>query len=109
MVTLLVDVWQKLGLDRDAHTPDKFCCVGIDRGILPGLMLTVDGPRQRWQTVLFTDKSKFNLSYSDGRRRVFRRTGERYADCCVVEVNRFGGGGLMVWAGIGGTSRRTCI
>ena len=57
-------------------------------------------PRQRWQTVLFTDESKFNLSYSDGRRRVFRRTGERYADCCVVEVNRFGGGGLMVWAGI---------
>ena len=31
---------------------------------------------------------------------MFRRTGERYADCCVVEVNRFGGGGLMVWAGI---------
>ena len=57
-------------------------------------------PRQRWQTVLFTDESKFNLSYSDGRRRVFRRTGERYAECCVVEVNRFGGGGLMVWAGI---------
>ena len=23
-------------------------------------------PRQRWETVLFTDESKFNLSYSDG-------------------------------------------
>ena len=31
---------------------------------------------------------------------MFRRTGVRYADCCIVEVNRFGGGGLMVWAGI---------
>ena len=31
---------------------------------------------------------------------MFRRTGERYADVCVVEVNRSGGGGLMVWAGI---------
>ena len=30
----------------------------------------------------------------------FRRTGERYAECCVVEVNQFGGGGLMVSAGI---------
>ena len=57
-------------------------------------------PRQRWENVLFTDESKFNLSYSDGRRRVFRRTGERFAQCCVVEVNRFGGGGLMIWAGL---------
>ena len=54
-------------------------------------------PRQRWENVLFTDESKFNLSYSDGRRRV---SGERFAQCCVVEVNRFGRGGLMVWAGI---------
>ena len=57
-------------------------------------------PRQRWENVLFNDESKVNLNYSDGRRRVFRRTGERFAQCCVVEVNRFGGGGLMVWAGI---------
>ena len=28
-------------------------------------------PRQKWKTVLFTDESKFNRSYSDGRRRVF--------------------------------------
>ena len=57
-------------------------------------------PRQQWATVLFTDESKFNLSYADGRARVYRRPRERYAQCCVVEVNRFGGGGVMVWAGI---------
>ena len=27
-------------------------------------------------------------------------TGERYADCCVTEHDRFGGGSVMVWAGI---------
>ena len=26
--------------------------------------------------------------------------GERYADCCVTEHDRFGGGSVMVWAGI---------
>ena len=33
---------------------------------------------------------------------MFRRGGggERYADCCVVEVTRFGGRDLMVWARI---------
>ena len=55
--------------------------------------------RQQWATVLFTDESKFNCN-ADGRARVFRRPRERYAQCCVVEVNRFGGGGVMVWAGI---------
>ena len=32
--------------------------------------------------------------------RVFRRTGERYADACVVEADHFRGGSLMVWGGI---------
>ena len=26
--------------------------------------------------------------------------GERHADCCVIERNRFGGGSVMVWGGI---------
>ena len=30
-------------------------------------------------------------------RSVFRRTGERYADACVVEADRFRGGSVMVW------------
>ena len=56
--------------------------------------------RQRWASVLFTDESKFNVSNADGRQRIYRRRNERYADCCVVEHNRFGGGSVMVWAGI---------
>jgi hypothetical protein len=56
--------------------------------------------RQRWQAVLFTDESRLNLFRADGRRRVYRRRNERYADCCVIEGHRFGGGSVMVWCGI---------
>ena len=57
-----------------------------------------------WSHVLFSDESRFNLSHSDGRARVYRRQNERYADCCVQERDRFGGGSVMEWAGI--ASRR---
>ena len=38
-----------------------------------------------------------SLYRADGRRRVYRRRGERFADACVVERDRFGGGSVMVW------------
>ena len=56
--------------------------------------------RQQWREVLFTDESKFNLSFADGNKRIYRRRGERFAQCCVLEHNRWVGGGIMVWAGI---------
>jgi hypothetical protein len=49
---------------------------------------------------LFSDESKFNLKFSDGRVRIYRRRRERFADGCVKETDRFGGGGVMVWGGI---------
>ncbi|VDI62441.1 Hypothetical predicted protein [Mytilus galloprovincialis] len=39
------------------------------------------------------DESRFRLRRSDGRMRVYRRQNERYADACVHECDRFGGGG----------------
>jgi hypothetical protein len=36
-----------------------------------------------------------NLVMLDGQRR-----GERFADACVLERDRFGGGSVMVWGGI---------
>ena len=41
-----------------------------------------------------------SLFLPDGRRRVYRRRGERFADACVLERDRFGGGSVMVWGGI---------
>lgn len=60
---------------------------------------------QDWADVLFSDESRFHLDSSDGRQRVYRRTGERYADPCVVQRRAFGGGSVMVWGGITSTGR----
>ena len=56
--------------------------------------------RADWGRVLFTDESRFNLRRSDGPNRVYRRRGKRYNDVCVRERGQFGGGSVMVWAGI---------
>ena len=51
-------------------------------------------PRRQWRP--FTDESRFTLYRADGRRRVYQRRGERFADACVVERDRFRGGSVMV-------------
>ena len=56
--------------------------------------------RQQWSRVLFSDESLFNLYFNDGRKRVYRRQGERFSDATVSEYDRFGGGSVMVWAGV---------
>ena len=56
--------------------------------------------RADWANVLFVDETKINLNGSDGRDRVYRRRGERANDNCIVETQRFGGGSILVWAGI---------
>ena len=45
----------------------------------------------RWRQVLFTDESRFLLRRVDGRTRVYRRHGERFADNCVLRHDHFGG------------------
>ncbi len=50
--------------------------------------------------VLFTDESRFSLCRADGRQRVWRRVGERFADVNVVDRVAHGGVGVMVWAGV---------
>ena len=52
-------------------------------------------------TVVFTDESRFAMSFHDGRVRVWRRQGERYHDATVMERDRYGGGSIMVWGGMG--------
>lgn len=53
-----------------------------------------------WGRVLFTDESRFCLRSPDGRGRVWRRRGERYAECTFSPRVSFQGGSVMVWAGI---------
>ena len=59
-----------------------------------------NGQLSHWVAVLFTDENRFTVSTNDRRARVWIRQGERYADCNIVEVDRYGGGSVMVWAGI---------
>ena len=65
--------------------------------------------RQQWAHVLFSDESRFNLSHHDGRIRVFRRRGERFADNCLIARDRFGVGSVMVWGGIMGRRKTNLI
>lgn len=44
----------------------------------------------RWGRVIFTGEYQFTVFCSDGRRRVYRRRGERFSDACVLEKDRFG-------------------
>ena len=53
---------------------------------------------EQWQTVLFSDEKRFNLDGPDGWSYYFHdlRKEERY-----LSRRQMGGGGIMVWAGIG--------
>ena len=65
--------------------------------------------RQEWAQVLFSDESRFNLSHHGGRIRVFRRRGERFADNCLIERDRYGDGSVMVSGGIMGRRKPNLI
>ena len=65
--------------------------------------------RQQWARVLLSDEFRFNRSHHDGRIRVFRRRRERFADNCLIEKDRFGGGSVMVWGGIMGRRKTNLI
>lgn len=54
----------------------------------------------QWKTVLFSDECRICLYGNDGRGRVYRRPGERFAQCCISERVAYGGGSCMVWGGI---------
>lgn len=52
---------------------------------------------KKWNKVLFTDESKFNLFKSDGRTTVWRKPGERLNLKNVVPTVKYGGGSVLVW------------
>ncbi|KAL0832328.1 hypothetical protein ABMA28_001763 [Loxostege sticticalis] len=62
-----------------------------------------------WSRIMFSDESRFCLFTNDGRRRVYRRPGERYCQACFEEKVPFDGGSIMVWAGISAESRAELV
>jgi transposase len=52
---------------------------------------------QKWNTVLWSDESKFNVFGSDGRSYVRRPVGKRYHFKYQKPTVKHGGGNVMVW------------
>lgn len=50
-----------------------------------------------WQTVIFSDESKFNVFRSDGRDVVWRERGQAYDPRFTVKTVKFGDGSVIVW------------
>jgi hypothetical protein len=46
------------------------------------------------QHIIYSPKKR------DGRNRVYRHQNERFARNCVLEVDNFGGGSVMMWGAI---------
>lgn len=50
-----------------------------------------------WDTVVWSDESKFNLFGSDGKVMVWRTLKEEFDPKCIVPTVKHGGGSVMVW------------
>ena len=50
--------------------------------------------------ILFTDESRFTVTFNDGRTRVRRRIGEHFIGDAVREIECCGDVPVMVWGGI---------
>ncbi|GBM22200.1 hypothetical protein AVEN_225086-1, partial [Araneus ventricosus] len=59
-----------------------------------------DWSMDQWATVLFTDECGFSLTTDSRRTYIWREPETRYLPSNVREIDHYGGGGLMVWAGI---------
>ena len=59
-----------------------------------------DWSMDQWATVLFTDKSWFSLNNDSHLMFIWREPGTRYLPYNACEIDHYGGGGVMIWAGI---------
>ncbi|GFV17536.1 transposable element Tcb1 transposase [Trichonephila clavipes] len=58
-----------------------------------------------WGRVLFTDESSFSLSSDSHRILIWRERGSRNHSSNIIERDRYGGRGVLVWGGIMLSSR----
>ncbi|GFU73655.1 transposable element Tcb2 transposase [Trichonephila clavipes] len=53
-----------------------------------------------WGRVLFTDESRFSLSSESHRILIWRERGKPQSSSNIIERDRYGGRGVLVWGGI---------
>ena len=56
---------------------------------------------REWRRVLFNDESRFCLGPPNGRIRIWRASGQRFAGANILERDRWGGESVMVWSAVG--------
>ncbi|GFW26864.1 transposable element Tcb2 transposase [Trichonephila clavipes] len=59
-----------------------------------------DALDNEWGRVLFTDESRFSLSSDSLRILIWRERGSRNHPSNIIERDRYGGRGVLVWGGI---------
>ena len=57
--------------------------------------------RAEWRNVVFSDESRFNMSYNDGRIYARRLAGVRNLRACILQRHRGPTPSVMVWVAIG--------
>ena len=57
-----------------------------------------ENPVGFWDTVVWSDESKFNLFGSDGKIIVWRSRNKEFNPICTVPTVKHGAGSLTVWA-----------
>ena len=57
----------------------------------------LEKPLGFWETVVWSDESKFNLFGSDGKVMVWRTSKEEFDPKCTIPTVKHGGGSVMVW------------
>lgn len=50
-----------------------------------------------WENVIFSDESKFSISFSTGRVHCWRRPGDQLCPHHVTQILKSGGGSIFVW------------
>ncbi|GFV46272.1 transposable element Tcb1 transposase [Trichonephila clavipes] len=53
-----------------------------------------------WERILFTDESRFSLSSDSHRILIWRERGSRNHPSNIIDRDRYGGRGVLVWGGI---------
>jgi transposase len=62
--------------------------------------LHVGWTQNQWRSILFTDESRFALQSDSRRILIWREKGTRYHPSNILERDAYGGGSVMVWAGV---------
>ncbi len=73
--------------------PSHFWTRDNIRSVLPGLWIKIT----QWSKVLFSDESKFCISFGNQGTRVWRKSGEAQNPCCLKSSVKFPQS-VMIWA-----------